>query len=181
VGPTLLCLVRSLTVLMSRQHSPWVDMYYRRPKQELRPLVNAFLGQCEDAEGFICKALGGHTSGAKFNSNIDIIDTVYDGLKQADRDMAQKRNRVRSWLTDQSTDSSLKTPSGGFTAPVYELLHSAPSQVWPPSVGFLKRYLHNSFRDCLHFLHSRAMHWTKSRAVEFRQLQGREQPPCRDY
>ena len=88
---------RTRAVAMSSQsHSPWVDMYYRRPKHELRPLVDRFLGQCEDVNGFVRKARDRSTS----NHDVGIIDAVYNGLRQVDEDLHRKRSRVQNWLTE---------------------------------------------------------------------------------
>jgi len=45
-------------------------MYYRRPKQELRPMVENFLAKCE----------------------------MLSNLEQADKHLNQKNSRVRDWL-----------------------------------------------------------------------------------
>ena len=78
-------------MLREKAHSPWVDMYYRRPKQELRPMVEKFLAKCDDANGWISKLHEGrHDAG--------VIETVFSNLEQADKHLNQKNSRVRDWL-----------------------------------------------------------------------------------
>lgn len=80
----------------TRTHSPWVDMYYRRPKQ-LRPLVQKFLGQCDDVVGKGVASTGEVClDGRESNS---IFDAVRKNLQQRDRELLKTRDRVRSWLT----------------------------------------------------------------------------------
>ena len=116
------------SVMSSQAHSPWVDMYYRRPKHELRPLVDRFLGQCDDVNGFVRKV----RDRSKSNLDVGIIDTVCNGLRQADEDLHRKHSRVQNWLTelDGNPGDEGEEPSGNDAQ-----LHTAQSPVSPLSPG----------------------------------------------
>jgi len=116
--------------MSSPSHSVWVDMYYRRPRCELRPLVDRLLDQCEDVDGFMQKArdrsknyvdLGmidtmcnGLRRAKKARelseNNVDfgVIHTgpVCNGLKQLQADEELKCSRVRTWLTELDVNPS---------------------------------------------------------------------------
>ena len=84
--------------MQKRTHSPWVEMYYRRPKQELRTQVTKLRGQCDDVEG--CAG----------NQSHSIIDAVQKNRQLRDRQLIKTHDMVRNWLT--------ASPLRGLEAPV---------------------------------------------------------------
>jgi hypothetical protein len=142
--------------MSSPSHSVWVDMYYRRPRCELRPLVDRLLDQCDDVDGFMQKA----RDRSKNNMDLGMIDTVCNGLRRAKKarelsennvdfrvihtgpmcnglkqlqaDEELKCSRVRTWLTelDVNPSNEVKKPIGDGMP-----LHEAQSRSPPITPG----------------------------------------------
>lgn len=130
--------------MSSPSHSVWVDMYYRRPRCELRPLVDRLLDKCDDVDGFMQKA----RDRSKNNVDLGMIDTVCNGLrlakkarelsdvcnelKQLQADEELKCSRVRTWLTELDVNPSNegKKPIGDGMP-----LHEAQSRSPPITPG----------------------------------------------